>query len=722
MQKYLRKVFLNAFMVLIFLVLMLNQAHADSGFAKNILEPIGYSDASILNNSRSHPLISNYQFLLADEVVGFDVQEFLENHPGRLKSYTEIVDGNLLTAADIIQYNAFLDGINPQLLLLFIEADQRLISDPLTLSPSELSSDINVPSAPFYSYIRSIAIKIANYYYNFRNGEINSVIEFQDGYSASLTITNAATYSLQWSMSQYLPFDRWTEWVNTEDTPFEEYFSNWFGELEQVDPVGPLAPLTLPSGYQLPFPVGETWYFTGGPHNNSGGTPGCTSGPSCPRPWSAVDIAQLEIIGCPNGSAPTNRWIVAAKGGNVITSSLALIIIDHGDGYRTYYVHVSSQDRRPIGGVNQGDYLGHPSCEFPPGGDSTGVHGHFSIYVNGQGFVENIAGSSLSGWLIQETTHYNGTMTRNGTTRTASTGRINGTNDLFNSGVGGSCPGPSLTEPGENAILGNNTITFRWNAPGGCTFSGYTFRIKNVSNMDSGGTTIIDTGEGGTQRTETINGWDNQDLYWGVRAANAPNGASWSVRHFRIEPSPPCPTSGGVILYWNAGYNCDNSEGDAGYRQRTTTGWQNVIDGAFNDKASSVRVPSGWSVKLFEHENRGLPATCRNGDDNDFHGDTYDGSSDTLSDSISSIEVYNVPNCNNDTTPPTLSWVAPVGNQQVYDVFGQTIQLEVDANDNIGVDRVVFERWDYVNLTWILIATDDSPPYRTDFNTDRAPP
>ena len=99
-----------------------------------------------------------------------------------------------------------------------------------------------------------------------------------------------------------------------------------------------------------------------------------------------------------------------------------------------------------------------------------------------------------------------------------------------------SCSAPSLTEPGDGATLSSRTITFRWNAVSGCTFNGYTFRIKNTSDMDSGGTTLIDTGEGGMQRTETINGWDNQDLYWGVKATNAPNGASWAMRRFRINP------------------------------------------------------------------------------------------------------------------------------------------------------------------------------------------
>ena len=45
----------------------------------------------------------------------------------------------------------------------------------------------------------------------------------------------------------------------------------------------------------------------------------------------------------------------------------------------------------------------------------------------------------------------------------------------------------------------------------------------------------------GTQRTETIYGYDKQDLYWGVRAANFPGGADWTVRSFRLEPDVYLP-------------------------------------------------------------------------------------------------------------------------------------------------------------------------------------
>ena len=102
------------------------------------------------------------------------------------------------------------------------------------------------------------------------------------------------------------------------------------------------------------------------------------------------------------------------------------------------------------------------------------------------------------------------------------------------------CPAPSLTEPSHGRIFEDRTITFRWNDVS-CEHNGFTFRVKTTPDMDGSGETVIDTGEGGTSRTVPFDSrWDNRDLYWSVRAANAPGGASWaSARHFRISPNRP---------------------------------------------------------------------------------------------------------------------------------------------------------------------------------------
>ncbi len=102
------------------------------------------------------------------------------------------------------------------------------------------------------------------------------------------------------------------------------------------------------------------------------------------------------------------------------------------------------------------------------------------------------------------------------------------------------CPSPSLQEPSNGFVTTNRTMTFKWDDVS-CQHSGFTYRVKTVPDMDSGGQTVVDTGVGGTQRTETFGSqWDNRDLYWSVRAANAPGGASWaSARAFRISPNAP---------------------------------------------------------------------------------------------------------------------------------------------------------------------------------------
>lgn len=107
------------------------------------------------------------------------------------------------------------------------------------------------------------------------------------------------------------------------------------------------------------------------------------------------------------------------------------------------------------------------------------------------------------------------------------------------SGSSTPCPAPTLLSPGNgHTETDDNTLTFFWDNVS-CDHDGFTFRIKTVSDMESEGQIVIDTGVGGTARTETLSAqWENDTLYWSVRAANAPGGASWAPsRMFRISPN-----------------------------------------------------------------------------------------------------------------------------------------------------------------------------------------
>jgi hypothetical protein len=244
-----------------------------------------------------------------------------------------------------------------------------------------------------------------------------------------------------------------------------------------------------------------------------------------------------------------------------------------------------------------------------------GGNGHYVVVVSG-------SGSSGSGYTINDP--WDGQVkslaayTDNGWTPTGL--RIYGGTPWCQ---GGTCSAPSLIEPSDGAVLSSNTVTFRWNAVSGCTFNGYTFRVCTSPDVDNLSNCFIDTGEGGTQRTETINGHDNQDLYWGVRAANAPSGANWAVRRFRIEPSAPpsCnPNADQMASYADINYggNCVT----LGVGDYPNPGYLGSLG---NDNAESIRVGSNVQAILYEHDNYGGRSETFTGDDPNLGDNTIGG-------------------------------------------------------------------------------------------------
>jgi hypothetical protein len=72
-----------------------------------------------------------------------------------------------------------------------------------------------------------------------------------------------------------------------------------------------------------------------------------------------------------------------------------------------------------------------------------------------------------------------------------------------------------------------------------------------------------------------------------------------------------------------------------------------------------------------------------------------------------------------DITPPTLTWINPVADGEVYTVDGEAVQLEVSATDDTAVAEVQFHRWDAASASWVLIAAERSAPYRAALAADQ---
>jgi murein DD-endopeptidase MepM/ murein hydrolase activator NlpD len=93
------------------------------------------------------------------------------------------------------------------------------------------------------------------------------------------------------------------------------------------------------------------------------------------RMHSGIDIA--NAIGTPIGAARSGRVVhVEANSGNYGN----LVIVDHGDGFRTLYAHLNSFSVGNGQWVTTGDLIGRIGNT----GRSTGPHLHFSVIRNGR--------------------------------------------------------------------------------------------------------------------------------------------------------------------------------------------------------------------------------------------------------------------------------------------------------------------------------------------------
>jgi murein DD-endopeptidase MepM/ murein hydrolase activator NlpD len=127
------------------------------------------------------------------------------------------------------------------------------------------------------------------------------------------------------------------------------------------------------SQLSLPWAKNTTWYWNG-PHNWAD-----VSG----LPWNSLDL---------NGSGGTSYPVVAARAGYAHldgkAASCGYVRVDHGDGWSTTYIHLSSLSVADLTWVTRGTQLGYTGTNVSCFGTATANHVHFSIWYvpSGQSF------------------------------------------------------------------------------------------------------------------------------------------------------------------------------------------------------------------------------------------------------------------------------------------------------------------------------------------------
>jgi hypothetical protein len=165
----------------------------------------------------------------------------------------------------------------------------------------------------------------------------------------------------------------------------------------------PINPTALPPDnlFQLPFPLGATWTFSG-PHSWNGG--------SSPPPFSSMDF----FSGSSTCSAPPNLYAAAsAAGGSYRPSGYSCWLeIDNGGGWTTSYYHLLNLTSG--GPMQRNGRIGSIACETCAGGFATGPHVHWSLKYNGA--YVSLEGVKVSGWTIHvgTTAYDSGSLERGG--------------------------------------------------------------------------------------------------------------------------------------------------------------------------------------------------------------------------------------------------------------------------------------------------------------------
>ncbi len=352
----------------------------------------------------SFKIIPDSELVYGPASAQFDIGNFIQNQNGYLATYTQDVNGQTLSGAQVITQVSQDYSVNPRLLLALLEYRSQWVTrtdpDPITLNyPLGFVEPNHVG---LYHQLTWAANELNRGFYLWRVNAVgtwvlgdNSVVPIDPG-------INAGTAGVQNFFSR---LDARTTWdTDVSSAGLFQTYAHLFGNpfnlaIEPLVPEDPVQPRLV-----LPFEANAIWAFTGGPHA------GWDSGSA----WAALDFAPSDVTGC----AVSQQWVTAAADGFIVRADDGAVIEDlDGDGYEQtgwdlLYMHMASDGRVQAGTyVYAGDRIGHPSCE---GGVANAAHLHFARKYNGEWIsADGSVPFVLGGWISSGTgTEYDGYLKR----------------------------------------------------------------------------------------------------------------------------------------------------------------------------------------------------------------------------------------------------------------------------------------------------------------------
>ncbi len=389
-------------------------------------------------------IIPDSELVYSPALKGFDVATYIRFQPGFIRVYSEDVGGGrFMSGAEIVQFIAQSASVNPRLLLALLEYRSGWITNPVPAGDAMTypMGNRNERARSLLSQMDWAAAQLNGGYYGWRTRGL-STLEFADrSRLAFAPELNGGTVGVQNYLARSAR-DR-NQWLL--DVSPQGFFTTYmalFGDPFRyaVEPI--VSPDLKQPELALPFPRGEIWYLTSGPH---GGWDARQSG------WAAIDFAPPKppdaILNTQGNCYVSPNFTTSMSAGLVVRSGDGVVVVDldmDGDersGWTLVYLHIADADRTAAGTVVQvGSPIGRPSCQ----GlylNSLGTHVHIARRYNGEWIVADcpaclpgvpnvpfiMSGWELKGYVGQV---YQGYLQKEGQIRRAEQGRDDPTNQV----------------------------------------------------------------------------------------------------------------------------------------------------------------------------------------------------------------------------------------------------------------------------------------------------
>lgn len=372
---------------------------------------------------QAEPAYSDFKIIPDSELVygpasaTLDVEAFVAEQEGYLISYSEEVDKQRLSGAQIVRRVSYEYSVNPRLLLALLEYQSGWVTRK-NIDPSLIEFPMGrfeVERKGLYKQLAWTADQLNRAYYLYEINALPYVILADNRVVMLSQVINPGTAAVQYFAGLLHHHSGYMQAIS-EGGVYATYVS-FFGipfdlSVENLLPADLAQPDLL-----LPFESGVIWSYTSGPHGGWG------SGSA----WAALDFSPS---GDASGCFRSDAWVTASADGLVARAKDGAVVLDlDGDGleqtgWTLLYAHIETRDRVAAGTyIKAGERIGHPSCE---GGVSTGTHFHIARRYNGVWIAaDRDLPMNLEGWISAgKGVQYNGTLTRDGQTLIAWSGRI----------------------------------------------------------------------------------------------------------------------------------------------------------------------------------------------------------------------------------------------------------------------------------------------------------